>query len=132
MEAWIYARSTEPVTLDPAWSPLFVDDEAGRVPVLLEHVTDEAAVKKAVEELSFILDLSRPTKARDRIRELLAQTVRLFRMTFDDATLTPDVRAALPTIAASIAKSTDGIIRYPERGRSDVFLDANSKRIYRL
>ncbi|AKU95535.1 hypothetical protein AKJ09_02199 [Labilithrix luteola] len=160
MDAWIYARSTQPLTrkavveaieacrcmtplrfvpaktdgdnLDAAWSRLLVEADAGRAPIVFDQVTDDEVVRKAVEELFFILDVSRATKARVRIRELLAHTVRLFRIAFDDDALTEDVRAALPNIAAFIAKSTDAIIRYPERGRSDVFLDANLKQVYRL
>jgi len=160
MEAWIYARSTQPLTrkaivelieacrcatrlrfvptktagasLEPAWSRLLVEDEEGKSPIVFEHVTDDEAVRKAVEELVFILDMSRATKARGRVREHIARTVRLFRITFDDDAMAADLRAALPTIAAFIAKSTDAIVRYPQRGRSDVFLDARWKPIYRL
>lgn len=126
------ALKTVDISTEPAWSRLLVHDSAGRALVMIEQVNDAEAVRTAIEELFVVFDISRATKTLERIRARIESTVRLFRIVPDGEAPNADVQVILPQIAVALAKASDGVIRFPERGRSDAFLDASGKQIYRL
>ena len=85
------------------------------------------ALAEAVAELLRILEISRPSKGRDRLRDHLAGSIQLLTVRRIDAGA-HDPSSTEATIAAAL----DGVIEAPESGRSNRFFDAKLRRFYRL
>ena len=88
----------------------------------------DSVLADAVGDVLRILDVSRPSKGRDRLREHLSGVVQLITVRREG----PSASGDPSSIEAAIARTLDGVIEAPESGRSNRFFDAKLRRFYRL
>lgn len=125
--AELLSLSTEVPTADERSLTLTLP---GRGRVIITRESD-AVRAEATAGVLWILEVSRASEGRDRLREHVKATVQLVTVRGEDPE-TPGAGTLPSAVEATIARALEGVIEAPEPGRSDRFFDATLKRFYRL
>jgi hypothetical protein len=119
-------ESTE--SADEAWGSLVVHYDPERRPIEFERNAADAVHRQEIEELLFILEVSKDTKIKRRIQEHLKDTKQIYAIEINPDGLTDDCWEMLDNVESFIAREVGGIIYTSDEG----FYDENLQRIYRL
>lgn len=113
---------------EPEWSSFTVHYEAGKRPVVLHRNRNDAVLQEEVRGLLFILEVSRKTKARQKVMEALQATILMISIEVEREDVTEECWEMLDSVESHIARKCEGILFASGEG----FYDKNLKHLKRL
>lgn len=97
-------------------------------PVIIYTSVADAASKKEIEEIKFVLNISKKSKAKESVEKLVKETVLVYVMEINQAEITDDCWEMLDSIEAYLLRTCNGILFTSD----NEFFDQNLKMIYKL
>ncbi|HYJ38797.1 MAG TPA: hypothetical protein VEV87_09280 [Chitinophagaceae bacterium] len=114
-------------TDDLNWTMLIVYDKQ-KDPVILSKSTDDNASKKDIEEIKFVLNISKASKKKDLISERVNTISQVYNLQINQDQITDDCWEMLDSVEAMLMKSCDGMLFTSD----NEFFDDRLKKIYKL
>jgi hypothetical protein len=99
-----------------------------RDPVIISTSTDDKASQKEIEEIKFVLRLSKASETKELISKLVDSTVNVFTIEINQNQITDDCWEMLDATETFIMNQCDGILFTSD----NEFFDRKLKKIYKL
>ena len=113
---------------NPEWRSLLLIWSTGKQPIVFHNHFRDDALREQIQQLMFILEVSRKTNPRQRLVDHLQQSVRMFQIEMSREEMTESMWALLDAVEARLAKKCDGIVFTKDEG----FFDQDLKHFYKL
>jgi hypothetical protein len=109
------------------WSIKIVYDKQ-KAPVVVSRRVSDPESKKEIEEIKFVLGISKETKVKHLILNTINSIIFIYTIQINQKEITDDCWEMLDSLESFLMKANDGILFTS----SNEFFDQNLKKIYKL